>query len=113
MLHINNWDVRGSINKVASSYFICLFVAVDMIEEVDVVLKRQHGKHKHGDVKLFVFGDSYVDTGNWPKSTSSSWKEPYGFTYPGFPSGRFSDGLVLTDFIGMYNFFFHSKSLCS
>ncbi|KAM3360176.1 GDSL esterase/lipase like [Capsicum galapagoense] len=93
------------------AYFICClciftymatFPAVDMIEEVDVVLKRQHGKHKHGDVKLFVFGDSYVDTGNWPKSTSSSWKEPYGFTYPGFPSGRFSDGLVLTDFIASF-----------
>lgn len=73
-----------------------------MIKEVDVVLKRQHGKHKHGETKMFVFGDSYVDTGNWPKSMSSSWKEPYGFTYPGSPSGRFSDGLVLTDFIGMY-----------
>lgn len=72
-----------------------------MIEDVDVVLKRQHGKHKHGEIKLFVFGDSYVDTGNWPKSMSSSWKEPYGYTYPGYPSGRFSDGLVLTDFIGM------------
>lgn len=72
-----------------------------MIEDVDVVLKRQHGKHKHGEIKLFVFGDSYVDTGNWPKSMSSSWQEPYGYTYPGYPSGRFSDGLVLTDFIGM------------
>ncbi|KAK4367149.1 hypothetical protein RND71_015029 [Anisodus tanguticus] len=48
-----------------------------MIQEVDAV-KRQHGKHKNGDVKLFVFGDSYVDTGNWPTSMSSSWKEPYG-----------------------------------
>lgn len=78
------------------------FPAVDMIEDVDVVLKRQHGKHKHGEIKLFVFGDSYVDTGNWPKSMSSSWQEPYGYTYPGYPSGRFSDGLVLTDFIAAF-----------
>ncbi|KAG5574930.1 hypothetical protein H5410_055064 [Solanum commersonii] len=91
-------------------FFCCLciyaymttFPPVDMIEEVDVVLKRQHGKHKHGEIKLFVFGDSYVDTGNWPKSMSSSWKQPYGSTYPGYPSGRFSDGLVLTDFIASF-----------
>ncbi|KAJ8557603.1 hypothetical protein K7X08_003228 [Anisodus acutangulus] len=58
-------------------YVKMLLFAVDMIQEVDAV-KRQHGKHKNGDVKLFVFGDSYVDTGNWPTSMSSSWKEPYG-----------------------------------
>ncbi|KAJ4826358.1 hypothetical protein Tsubulata_036290 [Turnera subulata] len=52
-----------------------------------------------GSVKLFVFGDSYVDTGNWKKS-SAPWKEPYGITFPGKPSGRFSDGRVLTDYIG-------------
>ncbi|MCD7455367.1 hypothetical protein HAX54_027983 [Datura stramonium] len=81
--------------------WLCLFTymtsfpAVDMIEDTYAVKRRQHGKHKHGDVKLFVFGDSYVDTGNWPTSMSSSWKEPYGFTYPGSPSGRFSDGLDL------------------
>ncbi|KAJ4823411.1 hypothetical protein Tsubulata_032433 [Turnera subulata] len=54
-----------------------------------------------GSVKLFVFGDSYVDTGNWKKS-SAPWKEPYGITFPGKPSGRFSDGRVLTDYIASY-----------
>ncbi|KAL6989381.1 hypothetical protein U1Q18_015131 [Sarracenia purpurea var. burkii] len=58
-------------------------------------------------VKLFVFGDSYVDTGNTPKDHSRSWKQPYGITYPGKPAGRFSDGLVLTDYIGAL-----SLSLC-
>ncbi|XP_059307712.1 GDSL esterase/lipase At5g03610-like [Lycium ferocissimum] len=88
--------------------WLCLFTymtsfpAVDMIKEDDAV-KRQHRNHKRGDnVKLFVFGDSYVDTGNWPTSMSSSWKEPYGLTYPGSPSGRFSDGLILTDFIASF-----------
>lgn len=51
---------------------------------------------------LIVFGDSYADTGNWPKSTAISWKKPYGMTFPGEPSGRFSDGLILTDYIGIY-----------
>ncbi|KAK7244929.1 hypothetical protein RIF29_39758 [Crotalaria pallida] len=52
--------------------------------------------------KMFVFGDSYADTGNIRKSLSSSWKDPYGITFPGKPTGRFSDGRVLTDFIARY-----------
>ncbi|XP_016456859.1 GDSL esterase/lipase At5g03610-like [Nicotiana tabacum] len=90
-------------NKACFIWCLCLFTymtifpAVDMFDlKVDTV-KRHNGKHK-----LFVFGDSYVDTGNWPTSMSSSWKEPYGLTYPGSPSGRFSDGLVLTDFIASF-----------
>lgn len=50
---------------------------------------------------LFAFGDSYADTGNL-QSDSVSWKSPYGLTFPGEPSGRFSDGRVLTDYIGMF-----------
>ncbi|KAM6600602.1 hypothetical protein CsatA_020211 [Cannabis sativa] len=42
---------------------------------------------KHG-VKLFVFGDSYADTGNSRKHTAVSWKPPYGITFPGKPAGR-------------------------
>ncbi|KAF5750496.1 GDSL esterase/lipase [Tripterygium wilfordii] len=52
--------------------------------------------------KLFVFGDSYADTGNNPISASSSWKTPYGVTFPGKPSGRFSDGRVLTDYLARF-----------
>ena len=49
--------------------------------------------------KLFVFGNSYADTGNM-KPTALSWKLPYGITFPGKPSGRYSDGLTATDFLG-------------
>lgn len=52
--------------------------------------------------KLFVFGDSYADTGNTPISLSHSWKVPYGVTFPGKPSGRFSDGRVLTDYFARH-----------
>ncbi|XVF55685.1 hypothetical protein PTKIN_Ptkin06aG0056700 [Pterospermum kingtungense] len=52
--------------------------------------------------KLFVFGDSYVDTGNNQKVWADSWKVPYGITFPGKPTGRFSDGRVLTDFIAKF-----------
>ncbi|KAF8021825.1 hypothetical protein BT93_G2077 [Corymbia citriodora subsp. variegata] len=51
--------------------------------------------------RLFVFGDSYADTGNTEKS-SGAWHPPYGSTFPGEPSGRFSDGLVLTDYIASF-----------
>lgn len=64
----------------------------------------------HGaDTKLFVFGDSYADTGNTPVDGFECWKEPYGVTFPGQPSGRFSDGLVLTDFIGTYSSLMHTS----
>ncbi|BAT85846.1 GDSL esterase/lipase [Vigna angularis] len=63
---------------------------------------RHHHHHHHGPTKLFVFGDSYADTGNIQKAVSSSWKDPYGITFPGKPAGRFSDGRVLTDYIAKY-----------
>ncbi|XP_047976955.1 GDSL esterase/lipase At5g03610-like [Salvia hispanica] len=52
--------------------------------------------------KLFVFGDSYADTGNVRKSLGNSWNQPYGTTFPGKPAGRFSDGRILTDFIAKF-----------
>ncbi|XP_010244351.1 PREDICTED: GDSL esterase/lipase At5g03610-like [Nelumbo nucifera] len=62
-----------------------------------------HGQNQvHGFSKLFAFGDSYADTGNSAKSTSDSWHEPYGITFPGKPSGRWSDGRVLTDYVASF-----------
>lgn len=52
---------------------------------------------------LWVFGDSYADTGNLGdlgRELTHAWYDPYGDTFPGRPTGRFSDGRVLTDFIG-------------
>ncbi|KAG6690305.1 hypothetical protein I3842_10G007900 [Carya illinoinensis] len=52
-------------------------------------------------LKLFVFGDSYADTGNTNKS-QAAWIFPYGITFPGKPAGRFSDGRVLTDYVAKF-----------
>nr|XP_043609769.1 GDSL esterase/lipase At5g03610-like [Erigeron canadensis] len=62
------------------------------------------GESVHGfrPTKLFVFGDSYSDTGNNPKSLASSWKAPYGLTFPGKPAGRYSDGRILTDYLARF-----------
>ncbi|XP_038990663.1 GDSL esterase/lipase At5g03610-like [Hibiscus syriacus] len=51
----------------------------------------------NGEKNLFVFGDSYADTGNTRIALASSWKFPYGITFPGKPDGR-----VSTDFIAGY-----------
>ncbi|KAL7195844.1 hypothetical protein ACSBR1_035973 [Camellia fascicularis] len=59
----------------------------------------RHGLYGFQPTKLFVFGDSYADTGNTRIKNSSSWKFPYGITFPGKPTGRFSSGRVLTDYI--------------
>ncbi|WVZ72625.1 hypothetical protein U9M48_021053 [Paspalum notatum var. saurae] len=51
---------------------------------------------------MWVFGDSYADTGNLGnlgRELTHAWYDPYGLTFPGRPTGRFSDGRVLTDFI--------------
>ncbi|KAK7274704.1 hypothetical protein RIF29_15801 [Crotalaria pallida] len=53
-------------------------------------------KDEFKTTKLFVFGDSYVDTGNIHMI------EPYGMTFPGYPTGRASDGRLLTDFIAEF-----------
>ncbi|KAI8563468.1 hypothetical protein RHMOL_Rhmol03G0113000 [Rhododendron molle] len=79
--------------------FLSLAIPSGAQGEIRPGLKQRRRLH---DVKLFVFGDSYADTGNCPKSLASSWKEPYGITFPGEPAGRFSNGRVLTDYIASF-----------
>jgi len=76
--------------------FPCLFNQNHVIG-LQAEARLQHHEHLE---KLFVFGDSYVDTGNTRIGQPGSWKNPYGITFPGKPAGRFSDGRVLTDYIG-------------
>lgn len=63
---------------------------------------RKHEEHKHR--KLFVFGDSYADTGNLGKlgEFTPCWYEPYGMSLPKGPSGRFSDGWIFTDYLAKF-----------
>nr|GMD39579.1 GDSL esterase/lipase At5g03610-like [Ipomoea batatas] len=64
--------------------------------------RKKNGINGFRPTKLFVFGDSYSDTGNYRKLESFSWKQPYGITLPGKPFGRFSDGRVITDYIAEF-----------
>ncbi|XP_016649694.1 PREDICTED: GDSL esterase/lipase At5g03610-like [Prunus mume] len=87
---------------IASSCLFLLYITTFTVAEVLEAHHHLHQHNIHGSVKLFVFGDSYVDTGNIRKSVSPSWKEPYGITFPGKPAGRFSNGRVLTDYIASF-----------
>ncbi|XP_077230800.1 GDSL esterase/lipase At5g03610-like isoform X1 [Tasmannia lanceolata] len=75
--------------------FLCFYLFFVLL--IGVKVKGSH----HHDQKLFVFGDSYADTGNW-RTDSRPWKEPYGITFPGKPSGRWADGRVLTDYLASF-----------
>ncbi|GLJ25814.1 hypothetical protein SUGI_0494350 [Cryptomeria japonica] len=50
---------------------------------------------------LFVFGDSYADTGNhdpYDQAVNQAWRRPNGLIWPGYPAGRISSGKIQTDF---------------
>ncbi|KAL8118837.1 GDSL esterase/lipase 5 isoform X1 [Apium graveolens] len=57
-------------------------------------------------VGMFVFGDSYFDPGNNNYINTSTLDQanfpPYGLSFLPFPTGRFSDGRLVSDFIGEY-----------
>ncbi|CAM8963847.1 unnamed protein product [Rhodiola kirilowii] len=82
--------------------FVALFLLIVIIPELHRIEGASPNNKHHSSLKLFVFGDSYADTGNWGKTVSPSWKKPYGISFPGKPSGRFSDGRVLTDYIASF-----------
>ena len=55
--------------------------------------------------RVFSFGDSLADTGNFPflygnNSREPALRPPYGETFFRRSTGRFSDGRLIVDFIG-------------
>lgn len=65
----------------------------------------QYQKPKR-NASLFIFGDSFLDVGNNNYINTSTLDQanfwPYGETYFKFPTGRFSDGRLVSDFIGKH-----------
>lgn len=55
---------------------------------------------------LFIFGDSIFDPGNNDYINATTFFQsnfsPYGETFFKYPSGRFSNGRVIPDFIGIF-----------
>lgn len=89
-------------------FYLCFLICFLLIGNAGVKGSSHHHHHSHRHLfgfrplKLFVFGDSYADTGNIGKTAANSWKVPYGITFPGKPAGRFSDGRVLTDYLARF-----------
>ncbi|CAO2824065.1 unnamed protein product [Amaranthus hypochondriacus] len=90
------WQIQ---NHLFTYFFVCSFIFLLIGIKVVECGAHQHDDHDPTVKKLFVFGDSYADTGNTRIAIGQAWKQPYGFSFPGKPSGRFSDGRVLTDFL--------------
>ncbi|KAK7275518.1 hypothetical protein RIF29_16637 [Crotalaria pallida] len=65
-----------------------------------------YGDRSRNHVALFIFGDSYFDAGNNNYINTTAFDQanffPYGETYFMFPTGRFSDGRLISDFIAEY-----------
>ncbi|KAF8406823.1 hypothetical protein HHK36_005944 [Tetracentron sinense] len=62
-----------------------------------------HANFQHPGA-LFIFGDSVFDSGNnnYINTTTATQSHflPYGETFFKYPTGRFSDGRLIPDFIG-------------
>ncbi|EEF29142.1 GDSL esterase/lipase 5 [Ricinus communis] len=63
-------------------------------------------EHPIKRVPFFIFGDSFSDAGNNNYINTTTLDQanfwPYGETYFNFPTGRFSDGRLMPDFIAEY-----------
>ncbi|XP_018811180.1 GDSL esterase/lipase At5g03610-like [Juglans regia] len=82
---------------------LCCFLISSILSGQQAVQAGHHDNVPSNirPLKLFVFGDSYADTGNTNK-TQVAWKYPYGITFPGKAVGRFSDGRVLSDYVAKF-----------
>ncbi|TVU10600.1 hypothetical protein EJB05_44143 [Eragrostis curvula] len=104
---------RRRLAPAATMALLCLAAALLALSPAaEAEEQRTGGKHTSGSgggcawsgkaSSVWVFGDSYADTGNLGdlgRELTHAWYDPYGVTFPGRPTGRFSDGRVLTDFI--------------
>ncbi|KAJ1266585.1 hypothetical protein BS78_08G163600 [Paspalum vaginatum] len=93
-------------NKVAALALAICFLLCSHGHHVEC--RRHRSEQKTKDYMLLVFGDSSVDVGNLRKSSEKSratraWYSPYGSSdsaHGNSPTGRLSDGLVQSDYLG-------------
>ncbi|KAL3723524.1 hypothetical protein ACJRO7_035669 [Eucalyptus globulus] len=79
--------------------FVAVFASILLLSRCDID-RPQH------DVALFIFGDSLYDAGtNNYINTTASYRAnfpPYGETFFRYPTGRFTNGRLMVDFIAEY-----------
>lgn len=80
-------------------FFIGLFLISGT--SLNLVCSSSHAKNH---VALFAFGDSLFDPGNnnYINTIARANFYPYGETFFKYPTGRFSDGRLITDFIAKF-----------
>ncbi|GER53612.1 GDSL esterase/lipase [Striga asiatica] len=76
-------------------FFLIIFISIDaVVNSLEVTCKPP---------AIFIFGDSYVDSGNNNYINTSTLNQanflPYGETYFKNSTGRFSDGRIIPDFL--------------
>lgn len=80
---------------------LCTFLMIIMLETKSHILALKNNSIS----AIFVFGDSTVDPGNnnYVETLFKSNYPPYGRDFPNqIPTGRFSNGRLVTDYIGSY-----------
>ena len=90
-------------NMASLRFFLCFFLFCG--SSLSLVCGRGLPKNH---VALFVFGDSLFDPGNnnYINTIGQANFPPYGETFFKYPTGRFSDGRLIPDFIGKTDFLF-------
>ncbi|KAL7618545.1 hypothetical protein Lser_V15G01508 [Lactuca serriola] len=85
---------------MAPPFLLCFFFIFFLLAS------RSIESQKHAAAALFVFGDSFFDPGNNNYINTTTLDQsnfpPYGETFFRFPTGRFSDGRIIPDFILKY-----------
>ena len=95
---------RNQVNMASLmfQYFCFLVLYATLVDQTHCCLGKLYLPQKH--VALFIFGDSFFDAGNnnYINTTTASQANfsPYSETFFKYPTGRFSDGRLIPDFIG-------------
>ncbi|KAJ8621471.1 hypothetical protein MRB53_030000 [Persea americana] len=86
-----------------NSFYFVIFMWLIFLYTIGRVQSREEGNFSHHSPSaIFVFGDSLSDTGNviaaFPFFADAE-NSPYGSTFFHAPSGRYSDGRLIIDFM--------------
>lgn len=88
------------VQNLGVSIFFKVFLIIAIISQTFGSKTDYYRSNK----ALFIFGDSFLDAGNNNYINTTTFDQanflPYGETYFNFPTGRFSDGRLISDFIG-------------
>ncbi|KAH6773650.1 GDSL-like Lipase/Acylhydrolase superfamily protein [Perilla frutescens var. hirtella] len=95
----------STFRPLSSVLFLVHFQLLLLVFALHVAESRNLAEKKTSISAIFVFGDSTVDSGNnnFIQTISKSNFPPYGRDFPNHtPTGRFTNGKLVTDFLASY-----------